>query len=52
MTDVGDAIRWLDAGAGGRAMEAITRAIADAKPEGGAAAKNDSSGPPRSLSHE
>ena len=39
MTDVGDAIRWLDAGAGGRAMEAITRAIADAKPEGGAAAK-------------
>jgi hypothetical protein len=39
MTDVGDAIRWLDMGAGGQAMEAITRAIGDANPGGGAAAK-------------
>ena len=41
MTDVGDAIRWLDMGAGGQAMEAITRAIDDASPGGGdgAAAK-------------
>ncbi len=35
MTDVGDAIRWLDMGAGGQAMEAITRAIEDANPGGG-----------------
>jgi hypothetical protein len=39
MTDVGNAIRLLDMGAGGQAMEAIARAIDDANPEGGEAAK-------------
>ena len=39
MTDVGDAIRWLDMGAGDQAMEAITRAIDDANPAAGAAAR-------------
>ena len=34
MTDVGDAIRWLDEGAGGQAMQSITRAIDDANPGG------------------
>lgn len=38
MTDVGEAIRWLDMGAGGQAMEAIARAIDDANPGVGAAA--------------
>ena len=31
-TDIGDAIRWLDMGASGKAMQSITRAIGNANP--------------------
>ena len=31
-TDIGDAIRWLDMGASGQAMQSITRAIGNANP--------------------
>ncbi len=37
VTDVGDAIRWLDMGAGGKAMQSIKRAIDDANSGGGTA---------------
>jgi hypothetical protein len=42
MTDVGDAIRWLDEGAGGQAMQSITRAIDDANPGGPAPVREGS----------
>jgi hypothetical protein len=37
VTDVGDAIRWLDMGAGGKAMQSIKHAIDDANSGGGTA---------------
>jgi len=37
VSDVGEAIRWLDMGAGGKAMQSIKRAIDDANSGGGTA---------------